>query len=285
MRKYVTVPDIRQYPSYRSTNARLLYMHVAMGMEISTRTYAHSLRQLSAELGLPFQQIRTALKQLENDGLVATQSLTQVVTYGLTRKVTHNVTQIYVMSASELEEASNAASNTASNTATNTAANTPTNTDINNKNISSSGKLSHSDARARLPKIREWFIGSLGLEASEADELSKAFLDRQELKGKTWDNEGDLLAHAISWAEKRMKPKKVPKMSDNQAREAEYQRTAEVAAQQSPQEKELELVRYAWNSYCDKRKRLGDEFAASAKEYYIARRREYESKYGEIKAS
>lgn len=285
MRKYVTIPDIRQYSSYRSINARLLYMHVAMGMEISTRTYAHSLRQLSAELGMPFQQTRTALKQLENDGLVATQSLTQVVTYGLTRKVTHNVTRIYVMSASELEEASNAASNTASNTATNTAANTPSNTDINNKNIPINGKLSHSDARALLPKIRDWLLGSLGLEAPEVDELLKAFLDRQELKGKTWDNEGDLLAHAISWAEKRMKPKKAPKMSDSQARLAEYQRTAEVAAQQSPQEKELELVRYAWNSYCDKRKRLGEEFAASAKEYYIARRREYENKYGEIKAS
>ena len=285
MRKYVTIPDIRQYPSYRSTNARLLYMHVAMGMEISTRTYAHSLRQLSAELGLPFQQTRTALRQLENDGLVATQSLTQVVTYGLTRKVTHNVTQIYVMSASELEEASNAASNTASNTATNTAANTPPNTDINNKNIPINGKLSHSDARARLPKIRDWLLGSLGLEAAKAAELAQAFLDRQELKGKTWDNEGDLLAHAISWAEKRTKTAAPRKMSDSQAREAEYRRTAEVAAQQSPQEKELELVRYAWNSYCDKRKRLGEEFAASAKEYYIARRREYESKYGEIKAS
>lgn len=285
MRKYVTIPDIRQYPSYRSTNARLLYMHVAMGMEISTRTYAHSLRQLSAELGIPFQQIRTALRQLENDGLVATQSLTQVVTYGLTRKVTHNVTQIYVMSASELEEASNAASNTASNTATNTAANTPPNTDINNKNIPINGKLSHSDARARLPKIREWLIGSLGLEAAKAAEFADAFLDRQELKGKTWDNEGDLLAHAISWAEKRTKTAAPRKMTDSQAREAEYQRTAEVAAQQSPQEKELEMVKYAWDCYCDRRKRLGEEFAASAKEYYIARRREYENKYGKIKAS
>lgn len=285
MRKYVTIPDIRQYTSYRSTNARLLYMHVAMGMEISTRTYAHSLRQLSAELGMPFQQIRTALKQLENDGLVATQSLTQVVTYGLTRKVTHNVTQIHVMSASELEEASNAASNTASNTATNTATNTPPNTDINNKNIPISGKLSHSDARALLPKIREWLIGSLGLEAAKAAEFAEAFLDRQELKGKTWDNEGDLLAHAISWAEKRTKTAAPRKMSDSQAREAEYQRTAEVAAQQSPQEKELELVKYAWTCYCDKRKRLGEEFAANAKEYYIARRREYEEKYGKIKAS
>lgn len=285
MRKYVTIPDIRQYPSYRSINARLLYMHVAMGMDISTRTYAHSLRQLSAELGIPFQQTRTALEQLKNDGLVATQNLTQEVTYGLTRKVTHNVTQIYVMSASELEEASNAASNTASNTATNTAPNTPPNTDINNKNISISGKLSHSDARERLPKIREWLIGSLRIEAAKAGELAEAFLDRQQLKGKTWDNEGDLLAHAISWAEKRTKPEKVPKMSDSQARQAEYQRTAEVAAQQSPQEKDLELVKYAWDSYCDTRRRLGEEFAANAKEYYMARRREYESKYGKIKAS
>lgn len=284
MRKYVTIPDIRQYPSYRSTNARLLYMHVAMGMEISTRTYAHSLRQLSAELGMPFQQTRTALKQLENDGLVATQSLTQVVTYGLTRKVTHNVTQIYVMSVSELEEASNAASNTASNTATNTATNTPSNTDIINKNIPISGKLSHSDARALLPKIKEWLIGSLGLEAAKAAELSQAFLDRQELKGKTWDNEGDLLAHAISWAEKRTKTAAPRKMSDTQARQMEYQRASEVAAQQTPQEKELEQVRYAWESYCDKRRRLGDEFAANEKEFYIARRQEYEGKYGKISA-
>ena len=281
MRKYITIPDIRQYPSYRSSNCRILYMHVAMGMDIASRTYAHSWRQLAAELGMPLQQVRTALKQLEKDGLIVTQQATQRVTYGLTQKVTHKVTQIYIMSASDLDEATNEATNSPTNSQTNS----QTNSDNNNKNIPINGKLSHSDARARLPKIRDWLLGSLGLEAPEADELSKAFLDRQELKGKTWDNEGDLLAHAISWAEKRMKPKKAPKMSDSQARLAEYQRTAEVAAQQSPQEKELELVRYAWNSYCDKRKRLGEEFAASAKEYYIARRREYESKYGEIKAS
>lgn len=284
MRKYVTIPDIRQYPSYRSTNARLLYMHVSMGMDISTRTYAHSLRQLSAELGMPFQQIRTALKQLENDGLVATQSLTQVVTYGLTRKVTHNVTQIYVMSASELEEASNAASNTASNTATNTAANTPPNTDINNKNIPINGKLSHSDARAMLPKIREWLIGSLGLEAAKAAEFAEAFLDRQELKGKTWDNEGDLLAHAISWAEKRTKTAAPRKMSDTQARQMEYQRAAEVAAHETDQEKELRLVKYAWADYCAKARKDGEDKAGCEKTNYLIKRQAYEEKFGKISA-
>lgn len=256
-----------------------------MGMDIATRTYAHSWRQLAAELGIPLQQVRTALKQLEKDGLIATQQVTQRVTYGLTQKVTHKVTQIYIMSASDLDEATNEATNSPTNSPTNSQTNTQGNSDINNKNIPINGKLSHSDARARLPKIRDWLLGSLGLEAPEAEELSKAFLDRQELKGKTWDNEGDLLAHAISWAEKRMKPKKVPKMSDTQARQMEYQRAAEVAAQQSPQEKDFELVKYAWESYCDKKRRLGEEFAANEKEFYIARRREYENKYGKIKAS
>lgn len=255
-----------------------------MGMDIATRTYAHSWRQLAAELGIPLQQVRTALKQLEKDGLIATQQVTQRVTYGLTQKVTHKVTQIYIMSASDLDEATNEATNSPTNSQTNSQTNTQGNSDINNKNISSSGKLSHSDARARLPKIREWLIGSLGLEAAKAAEIAQAFLDRQELKGKTWDHEGDLLAHAISWAEKRTKTAAPRKMNDSQAREAEYQRTAEVAAQQSPQDKELEMVKYAWDCYCDRRKRLGDEFAASAKEYYIARRREYELKYGKIKA-
>ena len=285
MRKYVTIPDIRQYPSYRSSNARLLYIHVAMGMEISTRTYAHSLRQLSAELGLPFQQIRTALKQLENDGLVATQSLTQIVTYGLTRKVTHNVTQIYVMSVSELEEASNAASNTASNTATNTATNTAANTDINNKNILNSGKLSHSDARARLQKIREWLLGSLGLEGPEADELSKAFLDRQELKGKTWDNEGDLLAHAISWAEKRMKPKKTVRKSDSQARQDEYQRDQEQREATSDKEKDWEEVTRVFRWWKEAEKKKDQELADSHRKTYEELRHAWEQKYQSTKAS
>lgn len=285
MRKYVTIPDIRQYPSYRSNNCRILYMHVAMGMDIATRTYAHSWRQLASELCMPLQQVRTALKQLEKDGLIVTQQATQRVTYGLTQKVTHKVTQIYIMSSNDLDEATNEATNSPTNSPTNSQTNSQTNSDNNNKNIPINGKLSHSDARARLPKIREWLIGSLGLEAAKAAEFAEAFLARQELKGKTWDNEGDLLAHAISWAEKRTKTAAPRKMTDSQAREAEYQRTAEVAAQQSPQEKELEMVKYAWDCYCDRRKRLGEEFAASAKEYYIARRREYETKYGKIKAS
>lgn len=258
MRKYVTIPDIRQYPSYRSTNARLLYMHVAMGMEISTRTYAHSLRQLSAELGMPFQQIRTALKQLENDGLVATQSLTQVVTYGLTRKVTHNVTQIYVMSASELEEASNAASNTASNTATNTATNTPPNTQKNNINNKNTESLLHTHVRGCVPELEKLVEGEFRLPPGEAAEMVGAFLRRQELKGKVWADEGDLKAHLVSWTEKRIRTKKASRVTDTQAREAEYQREAEVKAAETPEEKKREELSRLLRWRVDWRKKKQD---------------------------
>ena len=188
------------------------------------------------------------------------------------------------MSVSDLDEATNEATNSPTNSQTNSQTNTQGNSDINNKNIPINGKLSHSDARARLPKIRDWLLGSLGLEAPEADELTKAFLDRQELKGKTWDNEGDLLAHAISWAEKRMKPRKAPKMSDTQARQMEYQRAAEVAAQETDQEKELRLVKYAWADYCAKARKDGEDKAGREKNNYLIKRQAYEEKFGKISA-
>lgn len=285
MRKYITIPDIRQYPSYRSTNARLLYMHMAMGMDIATRTYAHSWRQLAAELCMPLQQVRTALKQLERDGLIATQQVTQRVTYGLTQKVTHKVTQIYILSVSDLDEATNEATNSPTNSPTNSATNSQSNSDNNNKNISISGKLTHSDARERLEEIKKWLIGSLRLEDTAAGELAADFLDRQALKGKTWDNDGDLLAHAISWSEKRMKATKAPRISDAEARRQEYQRQAEEEAKRSPQQREYDMVVYAWESYCDAKKRLGEDKAVGERNVYVARRQEYERKYGKIKAS
>lgn len=289
MIKYVTIPDIRRYPSYRSINARVLYMHLAMSMDIQTRTYAHSWRQLSSDLDMPLQQLRTALKQLEKDGLIATQQVTQTVTYGVTQRVTHKVTQIYIMSVSDLDEATNEATNSSTNSPTNSPTNSQSNSDNNNLNIPNSSILTHSPARVEWSKKAEELGKVLKIDAALAEDLTRQFRERQEIKGKSWENEGDLLAHLISWSEKRLPlqhaPKKSGKKSDSQARQDEYQRSAEVAAQQSPQEKDFEQVKYAWESYCDKKRRLGEEFAANEKEFYIARRREYENKYGKIKAS
>lgn len=286
MRKYVTIPDIRSYPSYMCANAVRLYVHCSMGMDLGTRNYCHSLRQLTSELGMPFQQLRTALRQLERDGLVATQQVTQEVTYGLTRKVTHNVTQIHIMSVSELDEASNEASNTASNTAGNTATNTPTNSDNNNNNTLNSSRLTHTNAREILEKSEEIIMREFGLEADAAAKAVEAFLSRQAIKRKTWENEGDCLAHLISWCEKRLvsqpKAKTVrrnSKADDSQARAEEYQRTQEEAAAKTQQEKDWETVVDHWRWYNDRLKNGSKEEAEKFLQYYNQVREDYNKKY------
>lgn len=286
MRKYITIPDIRSYPCYNNMNAVRLYIHVSMGMDVATRTYAHSWRQLASELSMPLQQLRTALKQLERDGLVTTHNATQEVTYGLTRKSTHNVTQIYILSVSDLDEATNEATNSPTNSPTNSQTNSPANSDKNNINSLNSSRLTHTNAREVLEKSEEIIMREFGLEADAAAKAVEAFLSRQAIKKKTWENEGDCLAHMISWCEKRLvsqpKAKTVrrnSKADDSQARAEEYQRTQEEAAAKTQQEKDWETVVDHWRWYNDRLKSGNKEEAEKFLQYYNQVREEYNKKY------
>ena len=281
MLKYVTIPDIRRYQSYRSINARVLYMHLAMSMDIQSRTYAHSWRQLSSDLYMPLQQLRTALKQLEKDGLIATQQVTQTVTYGVTQRVTHKVTQIYIMSVSDLDEATNEA--------TNSPTNSPTNSDNNNINIPNSSSLTHSPARVDWSKKAEELGKVLKLEAAQAEDLTRQFRERQEIKGKSWENDGDLLAHLISWSEKRLPlqhaTKKAGKKSDSQARQEEYQRDQEQRQSTTDKEKEWEEVAKVYRWWKEAEKNKNQELADFQRKAYEDLRLAWEKKYQAVKAS
>ena len=285
MRKYATIPDWRDYSSYKSSNCRLLYLHVAMSMDISTRDYVRSLRQLSDELGMPFQQLRTALRSLERDGLVVTQQVTHISTHRLTQKLTQNLTQIHVLSINELDAASNAASNTATNTATNTAANTAANTQIKNNKESISGKLQHTHIRGCEAELKKLLEKVLKVSAAEAAELLKNFEERCEISQKTWDSEEDMRAHLVSWCEKHPLPKKKQARTDNQARAEEYQRTKE---DQERQDQELTL-RLEWQKYkrlveeCEKKE--DKDHAAMFREVRDRLAAEYNEKFRNIKAS
>lgn len=250
MIKYVTIPDIRRYPSYANVNARLLYFHVAMSMDISSRTYAHSWRQLAQELDIPLQQLRTALAQLLRDGLVVTRQVTQQVTYGITQRVTHKVTEIYIVNINELDEATNEATNSPTNSPTNSQINSPTNSQKNNIKNPNSSKSSLTDARVAWADMGEKLSRVLHLEQSVSDHLVDDFRQRQLLKKKTWIDEGDLLAHLISWAEKRLASAKKPAFaaskSDSQARSEEYARMKAEEQAKSQQEKDWDEVRKVW---------------------------------------
>ena len=287
MLKYVTIPDIRRYPSYRSVNARILYLHLSMSMDIATRTYAHSWRQLSAELSMPLQQLRTALKQLEKDGLIATQQVTQTVTYGVTQRVTHQVTQIYIMSVSDLDEATNEATNSPTNSPTNSLTNSLGNSDKNNINNPNSSSPTHSPARVDWSKKAEELGGVLNLDRPTAEDLTRQFRERQEIKKKTWENEGDLLAHLISWCEKRLPlqhaSRNAPRKTDSQARQEEYQRDQAQQLTKTDKEKDWEEVSrvYRWWKEAEKNKNL--DHAAEMKKAYEELRHEWEKKYQALK--
>ena len=283
MLKYVTIPDIRRYPSYANTNARLLYFHVAMAMDISSRTYAHSWRQLSQELDIPLQQLRTALKQLERDGLVVTRQVTQKVTYGITHKVTHKVTEIYIVNINELDEATNEATNSPTNSPTNSQINSQSNSQKNNINTSKSSKASLTDARVSWADMGEKLSRVLHLEQTVSEQLVDDFRQRQLLKKKAWIDEGDLLAHLISWAEKHLGSTKVKTVSlsrsDSQSRSEEYARTKAEEQAKSQQEKDREEICKVHRWYVERKVKKDTQGAEQMLQAYEELKQQYHKKY------
>ena len=284
MIKYVTIPDIRRYPSYANVNARLLYFHVAMAMDISSRTYAHSWRQLSQELDIPLQQLRTALAQLLRDGLVVTRQVTQQVTYGITHKVTHKVTEIYIVNINELDEATNEATNSPTNSPTNSQLNSPTNSQKNNINIPNSLTPSLTDARVAWDEKTKALAGVLHIEVASAASLVEQFRQRQQLKQKTWASEGDLLAHLISWSEKRISSGTLragrSRSTDSEARTEEISRSKQEQLEMTEKEKAWEEVCKVYRWWKEFEKKKDKKGAAEMRQAYDELRQQYCDKYG-----
>ena len=236
---------------------------------------------------MPFQQLRTALRALEKDGLVVTQQVTHLLTHRLTQKLTQNLTQIHVLSINELDAASNAASNTASNTATNTAPNTAPNTQKNNINNKTSEKLFHTHVRECVPALRNMLEKVLKMSAAEAAGMVEEFAVRCEIKKKTWESEDDLKAHLVSWCEKHPKPKPKARRTDTQARVEEYQRATDEQESRTDEEKDLEELQRIRSWIRDGEKKLEkaktDADKARWNGYLVMQREAYKEKLNLIK--
>ena len=277
MIKYITIPDIRDYPCYNNMHARLIYMHAAMSMELITRNYTHSLRQIAAELEIPIQSVRTAIKQLQQDGLISTQQ----VTHKITHKITQQVTQIHILSISELEGGINTLTNTLTNTEPNTEPNTDINNNNNNNNLNNS---SHTRARELCERNKKLLTEELNIDESLAQELIETFLRRQAIKKKDWENEGDLLAHLISWCEKRLKAgEKKPRgrksraQSDAEARDAEYIRTERESAKTSEIDTLKTKLELLMQDYKQAEKAGNEKQMQTAKKFYAIAYNKYQA--------
>ena len=253
MEKYIYIRDISARPCYQNINARLLYLHIACNVELSTYSYCHSWRTLAAELGMSYQNLRTALKQLEKDGLIATQQVTQQATYGATRKVTHKVTHISLLKIMKLDEPANEPANSQANSQSNSQSNSQNNSIKINKNNNKEERLSLTHARECAEELAAMAAEVLRLPRQEADMLLVEFLKRKEIEKKTWTGEGDMKAHFLSWCEKNMKqlPKrrKNTPSDDTAARMEEYQATEERTKEQTERERDAEnwerMMRFA----------------------------------------
>lgn len=167
MDKYIVIADISRCPSYRNVNARLLYLHCACRLDTSTYTYSQSLRNLAFECGMTVDAVRHALKLLERDGLITTQTAPHPTTRYAPQHAPQPTTQIHIVTIKEIQAPSKAPSTTPSTTP-NTTPNTTLHTTDDNKNNKKNKKqrlsLSGTAAERKTKVFRSGEMGGSLLE-------------------------------------------------------------------------------------------------------------------------
>lgn len=253
MGKWVRVMDMRYMPSYANVKARLVYLHIAMSVDIATYTCAKSLRQIGRELNMTLAEVRHAVKQLESDGLIATHTATHTAAHNGTHLTTQLTTHLTILIDNENGAPNGAPNDTPNNTPNDTVNDTANDTQNNNNNNKQQEPFTLTNAREKLSSFSSALWSELGLNPSEAADLAGKWLQRMRLKKKTWTDEADALSHLISWAEKHTplrKPKKLSRTADDQvARLEEYAATEERKQEQTEEEKDevtwSRMMRYA----------------------------------------
>lgn len=267
MERFIILKNMRDYPCYSNVNARLVYLHAACQMDLATYTCAKSLRQMAKELGIGLEAVRHAVRQLERDGLIATHVATQTNTHTTTYLTTQQTTHLTILKVNENSAPNSAPNNTPANTPANTLANTRCNTQNKGEVEGMEKNLPLTDARVAWAKEANALADVLKIDAAVAASLVEEFRKRQQLKQKAWLNEGDLLAHLISWAEKRVprvgKPSSGRSSSDHDARVQERQRTRDEMAAKTAEEKKAEEVQRLRRWIADGRKRNDSQYVAT----------------------
>lgn len=246
MGKFIIIQDMRHLRSYKNVNARLLYIHMAMGCDISTYEYKSSLRKLSLELGMTVDTVRYALKLLASDGLITPQSTPQITpqsTPQTTPQTTPHLTTFIINK--------NGTPNGTPNTTLYTTLYTTENpTEKNNLNNLKNNNPPLTSARVAWADMREVIKKALDVDAATAAAMVDTFKERQAMKGKIWKDEGDLKAHLVAFAEKRLAslplPRQTARESDQQARAAEMRRVKEQQENQNQKERDWDQVQTAW---------------------------------------
>lgn len=201
MDKYIIISDISRCPCYSNINARLLYLHIACRIDTGTYDYAQSLRRLALETGLTLDAVRHALKQLVRDGLVTTQVAPHIATQYAPQATPQATTHLHLVTIKDLQPISTTTNSTANTTAYTTANTTECATQLKELNKK---PITHTRACELAVTMVGLISREFGIDEEASQHAYKAFLTRQQLKSKTWESDGDLVAHVLSWVEKRV---------------------------------------------------------------------------------
>lgn len=259
--------DMRQYASYANKNARLVYLHLACCQDITTCQSAVSYRRLARELDMTLGEVRHAVKQLQNDGLIATHIATQTIAQTTAHLTTQPTTHSTIIINNELGAPNGAPNYTPNNTPNNTPNDTPNDTQNNNIIKNTEKASTHTYTREEWQEMGRIMATTLRISDQVGETLLWQFIERQALKQKTWNNKGDALSHLVAWCEKRQvaatRAKDQAKRTDAQARQEEHQRAREEQAAKTAEEKKAEEVQRLRRWIAEGRKRKDDQYVAT----------------------
>lgn len=227
--RYVTIHDLRGTRTWAHAPSTRLYVYMCMTCDWQTGHWHGTRRRTCLEIGISDQEWRTALQNMQRDGLIKipTQELTQQGT----QRATQRATQVTIMIYNNL--GGGTPPKEQPNDSPNTSPSEPPS--INKPNKTKKYSLTH--ARARLPQFRDAVAAYCSLSEHEAAAAVRAFCIAQGKKQKTWIDEEDFRLHLCDWTLKNFVGVKSITAAENKAEERR-QRVA--AAENAPSKEEQE---------------------------------------------
>lgn len=251
MRRYVHIEDIRTLHSWQHQPSARLYMYMCMTCDWMTGSWHGTRRATCLAIGISDQAWRTALKNLEADGLIETptQEATQQPTQGATQRVTQATVVIYRQLGLYPPPRSNPTTHPGGN---------PTTHPYNNNN-NTIGRYSLTHARASVAGLVDEVADYIYADREEARVAIRAFLSAMGKKGKTWADEEDMRSHLMDWCLKRWRQVNSRERAHNLA---EDRRQREERQRQEPSREEAALEearrKYSYIEYIPKSARAAD---------------------------
>ena len=233
MRRYVKIEDIRETRSWRHHPSARLYMYLCMSCDYTSGEWHGTRRRTALEVGLTDQEYRTALANLQRDGLIEITNPTSNPTSN--PKSTQRATQVRVVIIKEL------GGGTSPKEQPNMQPNGQPKEQPSNNNNNKNKKYTLTRAREILPTVRDAVMAYCSLDTQQATAAVRAFCVQQGKAGKTWIDEEDFRLHCCSWCLHHYADAKTSLQAENKAAERQERvaRQLDAAAQAAKDEQAL----------------------------------------------